>query len=243
MAYYARNVQISFGPPLSRVVKQLIIITAGIFLFTWLAAQLFNWTAPFAWFGLRPYAVTRHGFIWQPFTYLFLHAGIFHVGFNLFALWMFGSDLERLWGGRRFLFYFFLTGVGAGILNLVLQPSSVTTTIGNSGAVYGVLLAYGLTFPDRPILLWLIIPIKAKYFVLLIGFIAFIASLGGSGSNISHISHLGGMIFGLLYLRGGGLSYRLQLRYHEWRRARTRRQFEDYMRRRESKDDAGRWIN
>lgn len=242
MAYY-RDVQVSFGPPLSRAVKKLILVTAAIFLVTWVAAQLFKWTAPFAWFGLRPYAVTRHGFIWQPFTYLFLHAGIFHVGFNLFALWMFGSDLERLWGSRRFLFYFFLTGVGAGILNILMQPSSLTTTIGNSGAVYGILLAYGLTFPDRPILLWLIIPIKAKYFVLLIGFIAFIASLGASGSNISHISHLGGMVFGLLYLRGAGLSYRLQLLYHEWRRARTRRRFEDYMRKQESKDNAGRWIN
>ncbi len=242
MSYY-RQASVSFGPPLTRVVKWLIIITSAAFLLTYIPAQLFGWAYPYALFGLRPYDVTHRLALWQPVTYLFLHAGLFHVGFNLFALWMFGSDLERAWGGRRFLVYYFLTGVGAGLTDVLVHPSALTTTIGCSGAIYGLLLAYGLLFPDRPILLWLIIPIKAKWFVVAMGAIEFLSSLGTSGSGVSHVAHLGGMLFGFLYLRGGGLSYRLQLRYHEWRRARLRRKFETYMRDQERKDDAGTWIN
>lgn len=242
MPYY-RSTQISFGPPVSRVVKQLIIFTSAAFVLTYLPAVIFQWRFPPPLLGLRPFEVTRYFAIWQPVTYLFLHAGFFHLIFNLFALWMFGSDLERLWGPRRFLFYFFLTGIGAGLLNVLLEPSGVIPTVGNSGAVYGILLAYGLLFPDRPIFLWLIIPIKAKWFVAIIGVIAFIGSISGPGSGISHVAHLGGMLFGFLYLRGGGLSYGLQLRYHEWRRARLRKRFEVYMRKHEKKDEAGRWIN
>jgi len=237
------QVQVSFGPPLTRAVKYLIILTAGVFVLTYFPARLFGWAHPFAWFGLRPYDVTRHVFVWQLGTYLFLHGGFFHLIFNLFALWMFGSDLERLWGPRQFLFYFSLTGVGAGLLNVLLEPSALTATIGNSGAVYGILLAYGLLFPDRPIFLWLVVPVKAKWFVLIMGVMAFVGSLESPGSGISHISHLGGMLFGLAYLRGGSLPYRLQLRYHEWRRARLRRKFELYVRKHEKKDDTGRWIH
>jgi len=238
-----RDVQVSFGPPLTWVVRQLIIVTAAIFLLTYLPAVMFDWNLPFALFGLRPFDVTHRLFFWQPFTYLFLHAGFFHVIFNLFALWMFGSELERLWGPGRFLFYFFLTGVGAAVFDVILQPSATSTTIGNSGAVYGVLLAYGLLFPERPIYLWLLVPVKAKWFALIIGLIEFTSSFSNPGSKVSHIAHLGGMLFGLLYLRGGGLPYRLQLRYHEWRRARLRRKFEVFMRKHESKDESGRWIH
>jgi membrane associated rhomboid family serine protease len=238
-----RDVQVSFGPPLTWAVRNLIIVTAAIFVLTYLPAVMFGWRLPFDVFGLSPVLVTHRFFIWQPVTYLFLHAGFFHLIFNLFALWMFGSDLERTWGSRQFLFYFFLTGVGAGVFDVVLQPSAVSTTIGNSGAVYGVLLAYGLLFPNRPILLWLLIPVKAKWFVLAMGLIAFVSSFSNPGSKISHIAHLGGMLVGFLYLRGASLPYRWQLRYHEWRRARLRKKFEVYMRKQESKDDSGRWIN
>jgi len=240
-----RDVQVSFGPPLTWVVRNLIIITAATFLLTYLPAVMFGWNLPFTLFGLRPFDVAHRFFFWQPFTYLFLHGGFFHIIFNLFALWMFGSDLERLWGPRRFLFYFFLTGVGAALFDVALQSSASTTTIGNSGAVYGVLLAYGMIYPNRPIYLWMLIPVKAKWFVLIMGLIEFTSSFTNPGSQVSHIAHLGGMLFGFLYLRGGSLPYRLQLRYHEWRRAHLRKRFEVYMQdhEREKKDDAGRWIN
>jgi membrane associated rhomboid family serine protease len=198
---------------------------------------------PFRLLGLTPFLVIHKGFIWQPVTYLFLHGGFFHILFNLFALWMFGSDLERTWGSRQFLLYFFLCGVGAGLFDVLMQPSAMTTTIGNSGAVYGILLAFGLLFPNRPIFLWFVIPVKAKWFVLAMGIIEFLSSLTTPGSGISHIAHVGGMLIGLVYLRGGGFFSRWRFQYQEWRRARLRKKFELYMRKHEQKDDAGRWIN
>jgi len=183
MSYYRQS--FSFGPPLRKVVKQLVIVTAAAFLVTYLPAQIFGWALPFALFGLRPYDVTHHLFIWQLATYLFLHGGWFHIIFNLFALWMFGTDLENLWGSRQFLFYYFLTGVGAGLLNVALEPSSIALTIGCSGAIYGLLLAFGLTFPERPIFLYFLIPIKAKWFVVIMGLIEFVSSLSTAGSGVS----------------------------------------------------------
>jgi membrane associated rhomboid family serine protease len=245
-----RQVGFSFGPPLTPMVKRLIIFTCAVFVLTYIPLQIFaspTLAYPFIWFALRPYDVLHRFAIWELVTYLFLHGGFFHVIFNMFALWMFGSDLERLWGSRKFLFFYFLTGIGAGVtdvvLNAILQPGTQTATIGASGAVYGLLLAYGLAFPERPIYLYLIIPIKAKWFVAIMGGIEFVSSFGNPGSGVSHIAHLGGMLFGFFYLRGRDLPYRLELRYHEWRRARLRRKFEVYMRDRERKDDAGRWIN
>ncbi len=244
MPYYRQS--ISFGPPLRGVVKQLVISTAAVFVVTYIPLQIFGWYLPLRLFGLWPYDVVHHLFVWQLATYLFLHGGWFHVIFNLFALWMFGSDLEGLWGSRRFLTFYFLTGVGAGVLVVLVQslfpPALPLPTIGCSGAVMGLLLAYGVTFPDRPIYLYFIVPIKAKWFVVVIGLIEFVSALQPN-SGVSNVAHLGGLLVGLLYLRGRGLPYEIQSRYHEWRRARLRRKFEVYMRKHESKDDAGRWIN
>ncbi|HEY6292260.1 MAG TPA: rhomboid family intramembrane serine protease [Terriglobia bacterium] len=244
MARYGQA-QISFGPPLTGVVKSLVIVTSAAFLLTYVPAQFVEWRLPFLLFGLTPYAVTHHLWIWQLGTYLFLHGGWFHIIFNLFALWMFGYDLERAWGSQRFLLYFFLTGIGAGLFSVVLQPSSFVMTIGNSGAVYGILLAYGMLFPERPIFLWFVIPIKAKWFVLIMGLIEFWASLTQPGSGVSHIAHLGGMLFGYLYLRGmkgGRLVFDLRGQYAEWRRTRLRRKFEVYMQKRDRKGP-DQWVN
>jgi membrane associated rhomboid family serine protease len=151
-----------------------------------------------------------------------------------------------MWGGKKFLAYYFVTGIGAGILDVVLndifRQNIPTATIGCSGAVYGLLLAYGMLFPERVIYLYMIIPIKAKWFVVIMGAIEFVSSFG-NGSGISHFAHLGGMLFGFLYLRGWSLPYRLQLQYHDWRRAQLRKKFEVYMRDQEKKDKHGRWVN
>ena len=247
MPYY-RQISYSFGPPLTRVVKQLIIITSAVFVVTYIPQQIFGWSAPYVWFALKPDEVLHRFYIWELFTYLFLHWGFFHIIFNMFTLWMFGSDLESLWGPRKFLTYYFLSGIGAGIcvvLSEAIFPSGTgAPTVGASGAIYGLLLAYGMLFPDRPIYLYLLIPIKAKWFVVIMGVIELVSSFGTPGSGISHVAHLGGMLFGFLYLRGPHLpSLRLAVRYQEWRRARLRKKFEVYMREHERKDDAGRWIN
>jgi membrane associated rhomboid family serine protease len=245
MAYY-RQVGYSFGPPLTRVVKQLIIITTAAFAVSYIPQQMFGWSAPYAWFALQPYDVLHRLYLWELASYLFLHWGFLHLIFNMFALWMFGSDLESLWGRQKFLFYYFLTGIGAGLFDVALYAISPATTgaatVGASGAIYGLLLAYGMLFPDRPIFLYFIIPVKAKWFVLIMGVIELVSSFGTPGSGISHVAHLGGMLFGFLYLRGAKLP-RLPWRYQEWRRARLRRKFEVYMRKQESKDESGRWIN
>ena len=231
---------IRFGPELTPIVKLLMIANGSIFVITYLLAALAD-IYVVAWLGLRPYDVTRSLHIWQLGTYMFLHGGFFHILFNMFALWMFGSDLEKSWGSEKFLFYYFLTGIGAGLCDVLVHPSATSVTIGASGAVYGLLLAFGMTYPDRPILIYFVIPIKAKYFVVIIGGIAFLSAVGSYGSGISHIAHLGGMIFGYLYLRRGTL-FRSRLRYHEWREARRRKKFKVYMEK-ISREDPDRWVN
>lgn len=249
---YSRQTVMSFFPPLTPVLKKLIIVTAGVFVLTYVLGhlgsqtlRLYCWLYPVAYAGLRPYFVTHQMYLWQLFTYLFLHDGFFHILFNLFALWMFGSDLERLWGGQKFLYYFFLTGIGAAVFDTLVQPSSVIPTIGNSGAIFGILLAFGLIWPNRPIFLWFVVPVKAKWFVLGIGVIEFLSELRGAQSGIANLAHLGGMLVGYLYLRGGHLSSRAQDRYQGWRRARLRSRFEVYMRKHEKdkKKDSDPWIN
>jgi membrane associated rhomboid family serine protease len=242
-----RQVAFSFMPPLTPMVKKLIIITGAAFVLTYIPAYYFNWELfnYIKWLGLWTGLVIHNLYVWQLVTYLFLHGGWFHIIFNLFALWMFGSDLESRWGGRKFLFYYFLTGIGAGILDVTLNALFVANpppTIGCSGAVYGVLLAYGMLFPERLIYMWGIIPVKAKWFVVIMGAIEFVSSFG-VGSGVSHFAHLGGMLFGFIYLRGWSLPYRWQLQYQGWRRAQLRKKFEVYMRDQEKKDDHGRWVN
>jgi membrane associated rhomboid family serine protease len=152
-------------------------------------------------FGLVPILVWKKFFLWQLFTYIFLHGNVSHILFNLLALWMFGGELENYWGSRKFLFYFFFCGIGAGICTVLLTPYQFIPVIGASGAIYGILLAFGWFFPNRLIYIYFLFPIPAKYFVILYGFIEFIyASRGGTGGGIAHLTHLGGLLFGLIYM-------------------------------------------
>jgi membrane associated rhomboid family serine protease len=132
---------------------------------------------------------------------MFLHGSFFHFLFNMFVLWMFGGQLERYWGSREFIKYYFITGIGAGLCTSVVNSSSFIPTIGASGAIYGLLLAYGLTFPNAIIYLYFLLPIKAKYFVLFFGIVEFIASIAPRNDMVAHLAHLGGMLFGLVYLK------------------------------------------
>jgi len=154
----------------------------------------------FQLFGIVPSNTFFNLMIWQPFTYLFFHGGVWHVFINMFVLWMFGSELEKIWGKKYFLKYYFLTGVGSGIITVLLSLNSLIPVVGASGAIYGILLAYGLIFPNRKVYLYFLIPIKVKFFVLFIGIIAFFSSFG-SNDGISHLTHLSGMIIGFIYLK------------------------------------------
>ena len=155
----------------------------------------------FTVFGIVPSKTFGELMLWQPFTYLFFHGGVWHVLINMFVLWMFGSELEKFWGKKEFLRFFFITGIGSGLITILFSLSSTNPVVGASGAIYGVLLAYGLMFPNRLVYLYFLIPIKVKYLVILIGTIAFFSSLNPGNSNISHLTHLSGMVIGFIYLR------------------------------------------
>ncbi len=156
-------------------------------------------------FGLWPANVSGSPFMpWQLITYSFLHGNLTHILFNMFGLWMFGRELERMMGQKRFLTYYFTCVVGAGIVQLIVAGSqgAIYPTIGASGGVFGILLAYGLTFPNRMVmLLFPPIPMKAKYFVLFYGLLELYLGVSGGAPGIANFAHLGGMVFGFVLLR------------------------------------------
>ncbi len=200
---------------------------------------------------LRPGDVLLRGEIWRLVTYLFVHGGIWHLLVNMFTLWMFGAGLERDWGTRQFLKYYFLCGVGAGICDVVVNAMLGrwnVSTIGASGAIYGLLLAFGVLYPEQTVLFSFLFPIKAKYFVMIYGAIELLAALGTQNSGVSNIAHLGGMAFGFVYLKMG-LMHKLHLpgmpnwraRYNQWKLQRAKKKFQVYMRKHGS--DRGPWVN
>ena len=196
-----------FGPALTEGVKYLLIWNVILYLLQHyvLPKQVFFGQYRFEHLlGLVPYLVWNKLFVWQIVSYMFLHGGFFHILFNMFALWMFGSDLERIWGTRRFLTYYFFTGVGAGLLTILFTPSSIIATIGASGAVYGLLLAFAFYFPERRIYLYMLFPVSARVFVLIFGAIAFLSSISQAGDGIAHLAHLGGLAFGWVYIKWAG---------------------------------------
>ncbi len=208
-----------FGPrKMGDGVKQLLIANAVVFFIT----QLGGMQAWAEWFGLNPHNVIFGFRVWQPFTYLFLHAGFWHIAINMLMLWMFGSELESLWGRKEFLRYYMITGVGAGIFSLVPyfigvlfgSTGYIPSIIGASGAVYGILLAYAMTYPNRKVLVYLVVPVKVKYLMLFMGFMTF-ASIGNS-DGISHITHLGGLVVGLIYLKRSGRYRSFNIPWKQW---------------------------
>jgi membrane associated rhomboid family serine protease len=154
----------------------------------------------------------------------------------MLTLWMFGAELERDWGTRRFLRYYFLCGIGAGVCVVLanwIAGSLWARTIGSSGAIYGLLLAYGMLYADRTVLFSFLFPIKAKYFVMILGVIEFLSSIGASDSGVSHVAHLGGLLVGYIYLKHG--RYGLDpvagfiRAYEAWKFRRAKSRFQRYM--------------
>jgi membrane associated rhomboid family serine protease len=208
MRYYYSEQRIGLGGRMTPMVRALIIVSIIVFLF-----QLISRMDIYRIFGLVPTLVWGKLALWQLASYLFLHGGFFHLFFNMFALWMFGSELERYFGSNRFLRYYFITGIGAGITVVLTTPHSAIPTIGASGAIYGILLAYGLIFPNRYVYLYFIFPIKAKHLVLLFTALELFATWGYAADGIAHFAHLGGMLFGYLYFKRffiGGISRRIR---------------------------------
>ncbi len=156
--------------------------------------------------GLTPALVVEQGFVWQIVSYMFLHStsGFFHIFFNMYAVLIFGTPIEQEWGSKKFVGYYFFCGAGAGlsilVINLISRGDAYhIPTIGASGAVFGLLLAFGMLYPNAEILLFFFLPIKAKYLVILYGLVELYLELFGGRSSISHVGHLGGLFFGIIY--------------------------------------------
>jgi membrane associated rhomboid family serine protease len=228
-----RTLAYTFGPgPLTPAVKVLIATNVGVFLVSFFFRDVITYL------GLTPAAVVHRLELWQPVTYMFLHGGVLHVVFNMLMLWMFGVELERLWGTRFFVKFYFVAGVGAGLTTLGLsflpfefaERMYYIPTIGASGAIFGLLLAYGLYFADRPIYMYFLFPVKAKYFVLITGAITLLFAISDSTGGVAHVAHLGGLAFGYLYLKLGRARplAEVKYRYFKWKMNRHRRKFDVY---------------
>ncbi|MBI4425034.1 MAG: rhomboid family intramembrane serine protease [Elusimicrobia bacterium] len=152
-------------------------------------------------FGLVPFHVVADRWIWQPVTYLFIHGTFMHLLFNVFALWMFGMPVEAQWGWKEFLKFYFLCGIGAGLLSVVLAPGSHYPIIGASGAIYGLLVAFAMLYPDAVIYLYFFFPVKAAHMAIIFGLIEFFASATNATPGVARFAHLAGMVIGYLYIR------------------------------------------
>jgi membrane associated rhomboid family serine protease len=224
----ATTVSYSFGPgPMTPAVKAIIIANIAVFLVSSFYDPIIRYG------GVVPEDVLGRFWIWQLATYMFLHAGPGHILFNMLGIWMFGVELERTWGTRFFTKFYAVTGIGAGISVVLasllpipeLQATYRSVTVGASGALYGLLMAFALYFPHRPILMFLLFPVPAKYFVMILGALALWIS---PGSGVSNSAHLGGLVFAYLYLKGqrGGLTAEIKYRYLKWKMNRLRRKFD-----------------
>jgi len=247
LMYRGRTLSLSF-PPFTPWVKRIIISCAAVYLGSILLALLDpRADADLArYFGLVPILVVKKAFLWQLVTYSFLHAGLWHLLMNMLTLWMFGAQEEIDWGPRKFLEFYLFCVVGAGVatvavafMHLGMRPD--IPTVGASGGVYGVLVAFGMLYGDREIFLFPFpVSIKAKYLVWIIVFLVVVATLQPSQGGVANFAHLGGLFFGFVYVKflpGRGLVFSssekyfsIRNSYYRWKRRRAARKFEVYMR-------------
>jgi membrane associated rhomboid family serine protease len=254
-----KNYEFRFNFYITPGVQALLIANFAVFflqvLYSYFAGPLAHHKM-LLWLGLVPAGVIPGLRFWQPFTYLFLHdpTTIWHVLTNMFMLWMFGRELELVWGKNRFLKYYFTTGMGAGIIILIVKtiPAlfgsgfSYIPTIGASGAIFGVLIACAILFPDRQVML-LPIPVRIsmKTLVTVMVVLTFLGTFGLGDDKVSHICHLGGLLIGWVYLRRGSFLYSVRNTVSDWQHKRTRKRFEVYLNKhkKEPPSRPDNWVN
>ena len=194
--YYDNGSRGGFMSNVPKAVKHIILINVLMLVLTYLNNPLMS-----KWFALNPIS-----FIWKPWqlvTYMFMHGGFGHIFFNMYTLFIFGSVLENVWGTKKFLTFYFVTGIGAALVNIGVQylTGSFALTVGASGAIYGILMGYAMLYPDsRLTLLFPPVSMKAKWFVLIFAAIELLTGVTGMGGGIAHFAHLGGLIFGYLLI-------------------------------------------
>ncbi|HMQ10761.1 MAG TPA: rhomboid family intramembrane serine protease [Oligoflexia bacterium] len=194
--------KLSFGGPISPMVKTMIVINVLFYVCSLLVRNkgfvdgMSYQMILVELLGVSPDRVLKDFAVWQLFSYMFMHLEFFHLLFNMLALYWFGSELEWTWGSKKFLNYYFFAGIGAGLVSTLLK----IPTIGASGAIFALLLAYGLMFPNRVLYIYFVIPIKAKYAVMAFGLLELISLLNaGPNTRINHAAHLSGLAFGALW--------------------------------------------
>ncbi len=194
----------TFFPP---VIKKLLIINAAVFFLQIISQNIVIGNSILEnqiikYFGLIPLNYDAASFYpWQLISYQFLHGGFSHILFNMFLLWMFGMELENMWGSQKFLLYYLLCGIGAGLVQLLFSQTfsgGAAPTIGASGAVFGVMIAFAMFFPDRYIYLYFLIPVKAKYLIAFLVVIEFMSV--GNMSFVAHLAHIGGAVSGFILI-------------------------------------------
>jgi membrane associated rhomboid family serine protease len=193
MAYRSATYYRPFDETFPAGVKLLLIANGVVFVLQ----QIVPWVTPVL--GLRPADVVHHLRLWQPVTYMFLHGGLLHLLFNSLILWMMGGEVERFWGKREFLRYYLICGLGAAALAFVFAYDGLV--IGASGAIFGVMVAFALLFPNRIIYLWFVLPVPAKILVPILFALELLVVGGRDG--VAHFAHVGGALTGFLYLRRG----------------------------------------
>ena len=232
-----RSIGTFYVPGFPKGVKWLLISNVAVFLIGFFA-QLVQLDGPMRFLALVPVSVVKDFFIWQLATYMFLHAGFGHIIWNMLALWMFGADIEQTWGTRRFVQFYFFCGIGAGLCVILLNyllpwGNPRVATIGSSGAIFGILMACAILFPDRPILFGFIFPMQMKWFVLIVGVIAFLSSFQVN-SGVSAFAHLGGLLFGYFFLKSPNFNFDLagpiRRQYRDYKLRRAKKKFQVYLR-------------
>jgi membrane associated rhomboid family serine protease len=206
----------NFGSPfgLTPAIKWLLIMNTGVYILQMIIPPEYYLYE----LGLVPKKIHTEFWIWQFVTYMFLHGSFMHLFFNMFGLWMFGAEIERYWGTKEFLKYYFLTGIGAGIFSTIFSWNSIIPTIGASGAIYGILVAFAMVFPEKYIFIYFILPVKAKYVVAGYMVLTFIGTISQTNDDVAHIAHLGGGLIGFLYLKS------------DWRLSQLWFKIKDYLR-------------
>lgn len=185
-----------FGPAMTDWVKILIIVNAAVFLVQSVTRHSID---PI--FGFVPAQAIAGFKLWQFVTYMFLHGSFWHIFFNMFMLWMFGSQMEKDWGPDTFIRFYIFAGLGGSVLSWITGPTSMVATIGASGAIFGILLAYAMAYPNRQVLVYFVFPVKVKYLVIGLGALNLLAASQSAETGIAHFAHLGGLLFGYIYLR------------------------------------------
>lgn len=236
--YAPSTTQMQFGPgPITQAVRAILIACAAVYVLT------LAWPGALDLLGVTPQAVFEEFALWQPVTYIFVHAGVMHLIFNMLGIWMFGVELERRWGTLEFARYFLLCGIVAGLATVAVaaialrtswMPESYTSvTVGASGAFYGIAYAWARTFPHRTVLMFFVFQVQAKWFVIILIAMDFaFAASSRFSSNVAHVAHFAGLAAGYLYLNGGigggpgGISAEIKYRYLRWKMNRLRKKFD-----------------